>query len=207
LLEVKARILLNIPAESADNSCEDELGALGVGFSWAKIRGESARNVATREKRTEYLPIEISRLKNIAGRNWLKVNHEHASPGGNEWQFGWIRQARNLNQACFYTGARHLPSSRLRCFNEVIETGVLRGIAGLRNTLEPDPDNTGVGSFRSRAAILPSIAAQAPLFQAKRSKGIPCLPLSSPVIVKISSASSLMPSQGPFCFPSASPPP
>jgi hypothetical protein len=24
---------------------------------------------------------------------------------------------------------------------------------GLRNTLEPDPDNTGVGSFRSRSAF------------------------------------------------------
>ena len=34
-----------------------------------------------------------------------------------------------------------------------IETGVLR-ITGLRNTLEPDPDNTGVGSFRSHPAFL-----------------------------------------------------
>ena len=31
------------------------------------------------------------------------------------------------------------------------ETGVLHGV-GLRDTLEPDPDNTGVGSFRSQAA-------------------------------------------------------
>ena len=29
-----------------------------------------------------------------------------------------------------------------------IETGVLRARAGLRDTLEPDPDNTGVGSFQ-----------------------------------------------------------
>jgi hypothetical protein len=35
------------------------------------------------------------------------------------------------------------------CFNQDIETGVLHEV-GLRNTLEPDPDNTGVGSFRSR---------------------------------------------------------
>jgi iron complex outermembrane recepter protein len=35
----------------------------------------------------------------------------------------------------------------------VIETGVLHGV-GLRNTLEPDPDNTGVGSFGSEAAFL-----------------------------------------------------
>jgi hypothetical protein len=37
------------------------------------------------------------------------------------------------------------------CFNQDIETGVLHEV-GLRNTLEPDPDNTGVGSFRSRTA-------------------------------------------------------
>ena len=45
----------------------------------------------------------------------------------------------------------HAPFAFLRpqCFNRIIETGVLRGIAGLRNTLEPDPDNTGVGSFRA----------------------------------------------------------
>jgi len=30
---------------------------------------------------------------------------------------------------------------------------VLHGV-GLRNTLEPDPDNTGVGSFGSEAAFL-----------------------------------------------------
>jgi hypothetical protein len=39
-----------------------------------------------------------------------------------------------------------------KCFNHFIETGVLHEV-GLRNTLEPDPDNTGVGSFRSRTAL------------------------------------------------------
>jgi hypothetical protein len=39
------------------------------------------------------------------------------------------------------------------CFNIVIETGVLHSV-GLRNTLEPDPDNTGVGSFPSEAEFL-----------------------------------------------------
>ena len=39
------------------------------------------------------------------------------------------------------------------CFNLVIETGVLRG-AGLRNTLEPDPDNTGVGSFQGKPPLI-----------------------------------------------------
>jgi hypothetical protein len=43
------------------------------------------------------------------------------------------------------------------CFNQVIETGVLHEV-GLRNTLEPDPDNTGVGSFRSLSALLPRIS-------------------------------------------------
>jgi hypothetical protein len=35
----------------------------------------------------------------------------------------------------------------------LIETGVLHQV-GLRNTLEPDPDNTGVGSFGSEAVFL-----------------------------------------------------
>lgn len=40
----------------------------------------------------------------------------------------------------------------------MIETGVLHEV-GLRYTLEPDPDNTGVGSFRSRTAFFLEIAA------------------------------------------------
>jgi hypothetical protein len=47
---------------------------------------------------------------------------------------------------------RTLANSSRECLNEVIETGVLHEV-GLRNTLEPDPDNTGVGSFRSRTAF------------------------------------------------------
>jgi hypothetical protein len=39
----------------------------------------------------------------------------------------------------------------------LIETGVLHEV-GLRNTLEPDPDNAGVGSFRSHPAFLNSRA-------------------------------------------------
>jgi hypothetical protein len=38
---------------------------------------------------------------------------------------------------------------RQKVFECIIETGVLHGV-GLRNTLEPDPDNTGVGSFRKK---------------------------------------------------------
>jgi hypothetical protein len=45
-----------------------------------------------------------------------------------------------------------LQSWRGECFNLIIETGVLHEV-GLRNTLEPDPDNTGVGSFRGQAAF------------------------------------------------------
>jgi hypothetical protein len=45
-----------------------------------------------------------------------------------------------------------LHSSGFWCSNRTIETGVLHEV-GLRNTLEPDPDNTGVGSFRSRLAF------------------------------------------------------
>jgi hypothetical protein len=45
-----------------------------------------------------------------------------------------------------------LAKSSLKCLNQNIETGVLHEV-GLRDTLEPDPDNTGVGSFRSRTAL------------------------------------------------------
>jgi hypothetical protein len=45
-----------------------------------------------------------------------------------------------------------------KCFNQVIETGVLHEV-GLRDTLEPDPDNTGVGSFRSQTAFFLDFAA------------------------------------------------
>jgi hypothetical protein len=46
----------------------------------------------------------------------------------------------------------YLQFSAKKCSNRTIETGVLHDV-GLRNTLEPDPDNTGVGSFRSRSAF------------------------------------------------------
>ena len=42
---------------------------------------------------------------------------------------------------------------------------------GLRNTLEPDPDNTGVGSFRSRAAVFLTAQLWAPLFHAVLKQG------------------------------------
>jgi hypothetical protein len=35
---------------------------------------------------------------------------------------------------------------------------------GLRNTLEPDPDNTGVGSFRSHSALFLRICREFPFF-------------------------------------------
>jgi iron complex outermembrane recepter protein len=42
---------------------------------------------------------------------------------------------------------------------------------GLRNTLEPDPDNTGVGSFLRPSGILPHFAAQASLFREYQGQG------------------------------------
>jgi hypothetical protein len=41
---------------------------------------------------------------------------------------------------------------------------------GLRNTLEPDPDNTGVGSFRIEAAFLQSMR-ESLLFHAVEARG------------------------------------
>ena len=45
------------------------------------------------------------------------------------------------NGACVYIGSVSYCSLRQGCSTKV----------GLRDTLEPDPDNTGVGSFRSQA--------------------------------------------------------
>jgi len=53
----------------------------------------------------------------------------------------------------FSAAPAHLQIRGRRCFNQIIETGVLHEV-GLRNTLEPDPDNAGVGSFRSQVALL-----------------------------------------------------
>jgi hypothetical protein len=47
----------------------------------------------------------------------------------------------------------HLQIGGRKCFNQIIETGVLHEV-GLRDTLEPDPDNTGVGSFPIQAAFI-----------------------------------------------------
>jgi hypothetical protein len=53
---------------------------------------------------------------------------------------------------------RRFANSSAECFNLIIETGVLHEV-GLRDTLEPDPGNTGVGSFGSEAAFLFEIVA------------------------------------------------
>jgi hypothetical protein len=57
----------------------------------------------------------------------------------------------------FQNPAESAPSAQLanprrECSNQIIETGVLHDV-GLRDTLEPDPDNTGVGSFPILADI------------------------------------------------------
>jgi hypothetical protein len=62
-----------------------------------------------------------------------------------------LKATRHL--LCCYRGtAAQFANPGGECFNQVIETGVLHGV-GLRNTLEPDPDNTGVGSFQGQAAF------------------------------------------------------
>jgi hypothetical protein len=55
----------------------------------------------------------------------------------------------------------------------MIETGVLHEV-GLRNTLEPDPDNTGVGSFGSEAAFLFESWREFLLFHSVGNKRSPC---------------------------------
>jgi hypothetical protein len=67
---------------------------------------------------------------------------------------------------------------------ESIETGVLPGIfievqkkmscVGLRNTLEPDPGNTGVGSFLNYERQSSS-TMQAPLFHLQKEPGSLCI--------------------------------
>jgi hypothetical protein len=53
-----------------------------------------------------------------------------------------------------------------------IETGVLHEV-GLRNTLEPDPDNTGVGSFRDRKSSFLELQ-RIPGFKHVGNKESPC---------------------------------
>jgi len=65
------------------------------------------------------------------------------------------------------------------CFNRIIETGVLHEV-GLRDTLEPDPDNAGVGSFRSRTAFFLDYQRESSCFIQFRNKGKPCLKLQPP---------------------------
>jgi iron complex outermembrane recepter protein len=56
------------------------------------------------------------------------------------------------------------------CFNRNIETGVLHEV-GLRYTLEPDPDNTGVGSFRSQAAFFFALQREFSCFMKFKKQG------------------------------------
>ena len=64
-----------------------------------------------------------------------------------------------------------LQSWRGECFNLIIETGVLHEV-GLRNTLEPDPDNTGVGSFRSRTTYFLDSQREFSCFKEFETRGI-----------------------------------
>jgi hypothetical protein len=59
------------------------------------------------------------------------------------------------------------------CFNQVIETGVLHEV-GLRNTLEPDPDNAGVGSFPIQVAFFLDLQREFSCFMNFKDKGSSC---------------------------------
>jgi hypothetical protein len=56
---------------------------------------------------------------------------------------------------------------------EILKQGCSTGV-GLRDTLEPDPDNTGVGSFRSQAAIFLETQREFSCFMKFKDKGNSC---------------------------------
>jgi hypothetical protein len=66
-----------------------------------------------------------------------------------------------------------LAKQRWECFNQVIETGVLHEV-GLRNTLEPDPDNAGVGSFPIQMALFLDLQREFSCFMNFKNKGSSC---------------------------------
>jgi hypothetical protein len=67
-------------------------------------------------------------------------------------------------------GAGRLAKPGKECFNQIIETGVLHEV-GLRDTLEPDPDNTGVGSFLSPAAFFLELQREFSCFMQMETRG------------------------------------
>ncbi len=70
----------------------------------------------------------------------------------------------------FHRSRRLFAKPGQECFNQVIETGVLHGV-GLRDTLEPDPGNTGVGSFRSQTAFFLEIQREFSCFSEYETRG------------------------------------
>jgi hypothetical protein len=77
-----------------------------------------------------------------------------------------------------------------KCFKLVIETGVLHEV-GLRNTLEPDPDNAGVGSFPIQMAFFLDLQREFSCFLNFQNKGSSC----SVLLTQIRLASHLNPSR------------
>jgi hypothetical protein len=59
---------------------------------------------------------------------------------------------------------------RRACFNWMKETGVLHDV-GLRDTLEPDPGNAGVGSFRSRTVFFFEFQREFSCFMTFKTRG------------------------------------
>jgi hypothetical protein len=83
-----------------------------------------------------------------------------------------------------------LAKQRWECFNQVIETGVLHEV-GLRNTLEPDPDNAGVGSFPIQVAFFLDLQREFSCFMKFKHKGSSC----SVFLPQVRIASHLNPSR------------
>jgi hypothetical protein len=78
-------------------------------------------------------------------------------------------------------GAARLAKQEQECFNDFIETGVLHDNVGLRDTLEPDPGNTGVGSFRSQAFFFLDSQRESSCFMDFKNKGNSCSVLLPPL--------------------------
>jgi hypothetical protein len=92
----------------------------------------------------------------------------------------FIASSGSHNLAKGHNRPQQLAKLWRECFNQNIETGVLHDV-GLRNTLEPDPDNTGVGSFRSQAFFFLDSQHEFSCFIDFKNKGNSCPVLLPPV--------------------------
>jgi hypothetical protein len=77
------------------------------------------------------------------------------------------------------TGSRRLAKQERECFNQTLRQGCSTKTVGLRDTLEPDPGNTGVGSFRSQAFFFLDSQRESSCFMEFKNKGSLCSVLLS----------------------------